>query len=34
MLAILLMNVFAPLIDHYIIEGNVTKRLNRIKIKA
>jgi len=28
------MNVFAPLIDHYIIEGNVTKRLNRIKIKA
>jgi len=26
------MNVFAPLIDHYIIEGNVKKRLSRIKV--
>jgi len=31
MLAILLMNVFAPLIDHYIIESNVKKRLGRLK---
>ncbi len=29
MLAILLMNVFAPLIDHYVIEGNIRKRLKR-----
>jgi len=29
MLAILLMNVFAPLIDHYVIEGNVKRRLKR-----
>ena len=32
MLAILFMNVFAPLIDHYIIEANVKKRLSRTKI--
>ncbi len=31
MLAILLMNVFAPLIDHYVIESNVKKRLKRLK---
>ncbi len=31
MLAILLMNVFAPLIDHYIIRANVKKRLKRIR---
>jgi Na+-transporting NADH:ubiquinone oxidoreductase subunit B len=31
MLAILLMNVFAPLIDHYIIQANITKRLKRLK---
>ncbi|MCD4832219.1 MAG: NADH:ubiquinone reductase (Na(+)-transporting) subunit B [Bacteroidales bacterium] len=31
MLAILLMNVFAPLIDHYVIEGNIKKRLKRAK---
>jgi Na+-transporting NADH:ubiquinone oxidoreductase subunit B len=29
MLAILLMNVFAPTIDHYVIEANIKKRLNR-----
>jgi Na+-transporting NADH:ubiquinone oxidoreductase subunit B len=29
MLAILLMNVFAPLIDHYVVEGNISKRLKR-----
>lgn len=31
MMAILLMNVFAPLIDHYVIKGNINKRLNRLK---
>lgn len=31
MLAILLMNVFAPLIDHYVVEGNIKKRLRRVK---
>ncbi len=31
MLAILLMNVFAPLIDHYIVEANIKKRLRRLK---
>ncbi len=31
MLAILFMNVFAPLIDHYVIEGNIKKRLKRLK---
>ncbi len=31
MLAILLMNVFSPLIDHYVVRGNVKKRLKRIK---
>ena len=30
MLAILLMNVFAPLIDHYVVEANVKKRLKRM----
>lgn len=29
MLAILFMNVFAPLIDHYVIESNISKRLKR-----
>ena len=29
MLAILLMNVFAPTIDHYVIDSNVKRRLNR-----
>tara|TARA_B100000683_G_scaffold276677_1_gene331523 strand:+ start:13068 stop:14216 length:1149 start_codon:yes stop_codon:yes gene_type:complete len=31
MLAILLMNVFAPLVDHYIIEANIKRRLKRAK---
>ncbi len=30
MLAILLMNVFAPLIDHYIVDASIKKRLQRI----
>lgn len=34
MLAILLMNVFAPLIDHYVVEANVKKREKRIKLAA
>ena len=29
MLAILLFNTFAPLIDHYVIEANISKRLKR-----
>ena len=29
MLAILLMNIFAPLVDHYVIEGNIKRRLKR-----
>jgi len=32
MLAILLMNVFAPLIDHYVVEGNIKKRNKRAKL--
>lgn len=35
MLAILLMNVFAPLIDHYVVEANIKRRLKRLKpVKA
>ncbi len=33
-LAILLMNVFAPTIDHYVIQGNVKQRMKRIKVKS
>ncbi len=29
MLAILFLNTFAPLIDHYVIQGNISKRLKR-----
>jgi len=32
MLAILLMNVFAPLIDHIIVQSNIKKRLKRAKV--
>jgi len=31
MLAILLMNVFAPLIDYYVVQGSIRKRMKRIK---
>lgn len=34
MMAILLMNVFAPLIDHCIIQINIKNRLKRLKVKA
>jgi len=33
-LAILLMNVFAPTIDHYVVQGNIKKRLKRAKNSA
>lgn len=33
-LAILLMNVFAPTIDHYVVQGNVKNRLKRAKVKT
>lgn len=33
MLAILFMNVFAPLIDHYVVEANIRKRLKRATSK-
>jgi Na+-transporting NADH:ubiquinone oxidoreductase subunit B len=31
MLAILLLNIFAPLIDHYVVEANIKRRLKRAK---
>lgn len=31
MLAILFMNVFAPLIDHYVVEANIRRRMRRLK---
>ena len=33
MLTILLMNTFAPLIDYYVVEGNIKKRIKRATIK-
>lgn len=34
MLAILLMNVFAPLIDYYVVKANINKRLKRFQKNA
>lgn len=34
MLAILLMNVFAPLIDYYVVRGNIRRRMKRALVKA
>ncbi|MBT0609129.1 NADH:ubiquinone reductase (Na(+)-transporting) subunit B [Aequorivita echinoideorum] len=34
MLAILLMNVFAPTIDHYVVQGNIKRRMKRFKVKT
>jgi Na+-transporting NADH:ubiquinone oxidoreductase subunit B len=34
MLAILLMNIWAPLIDYFIVEGHIKKRLNRARSKG
>ena len=33
MLAILFMNIFAPLIDHYVVERNIKRRLQRAEAK-
>jgi Na+-transporting NADH:ubiquinone oxidoreductase subunit B len=33
MMAILLMNVFAPTIDHFVIQGNIKHRQKRLKLK-
>jgi Na+-transporting NADH:ubiquinone oxidoreductase subunit B len=32
MLAILLMNVFAPLIDYFVIQSSISRRLKRAKL--
>ena len=35
MLAVLLMNVFAPTVDHYVVEANIKRRKNRlVKLKT
>ncbi|TCN70699.1 NADH:ubiquinone reductase (Na(+)-transporting) subunit B [Acetobacteroides hydrogenigenes] len=34
MLSILLLNTFAPLIDHFVVESNIKRRLKRAKVKA
>jgi Na+-transporting NADH:ubiquinone oxidoreductase subunit B len=32
MLAILLMNMFAPLIDYYVVQSNINRRIKRGKV--
>ncbi|MBN1820193.1 MAG: NADH:ubiquinone reductase (Na(+)-transporting) subunit B [Prolixibacteraceae bacterium] len=34
MLAILIMNTFAPLIDHYVVQANIKRRLKRVKVSS
>lgn len=34
MLSILLMNIFAKVIDYYVVQGNIKKRKNRMKINT
>ncbi len=34
MLAILIMNTFSPLIDHYVVESNIKRRLKRAKVNV
>ncbi|MDE5744838.1 MAG: NADH:ubiquinone reductase (Na(+)-transporting) subunit B [Paramuribaculum sp.] len=34
MLAVLLMNAFAPLIDYCVVQSNISRRVNRLKAKA
>jgi len=34
MLAILLLNTFAPLIDHYVVQGHIKRRLKRVHVAA
>jgi Na+-transporting NADH:ubiquinone oxidoreductase subunit B len=31
MLAILFMNMFAPMLDHYVVQGNIKRRLARAR---
>jgi len=33
-LAILLMNVFAPTIDHFVVQANIKRRMKRLKVKT
>ncbi|XOD69569.1 MAG: NADH:ubiquinone reductase (Na(+)-transporting) subunit B [Flavobacteriales bacterium AspAUS03] len=33
MMAILLMNIFAPIIDHFVIQANINRRMKRLKNK-
>jgi len=33
-MAILLMNVFAPTIDHYVVQANIKRRMKRLKVKT
>jgi Na+-transporting NADH:ubiquinone oxidoreductase subunit B len=34
MLSILFMNVAAPLIDYYVVQANIKRRLKRVTVKA
>lgn len=34
MLAVLLMNAFAPLIDYTVVQSNIRRRLRRLKTKV
>jgi len=34
MLAILFMNIMAPLIDHYVVEANIKRRLKRVAVNG
>jgi Na+-transporting NADH:ubiquinone oxidoreductase subunit B len=34
MMAILFMNVMAPLIDHYVVQANINRRMKRLKVAA
>jgi Na+-transporting NADH:ubiquinone oxidoreductase subunit B len=34
MLAILFMNVMAPMIDHYVVQANIKRRMKRITVRT
>ena len=34
MLSILIMNMFAPIIDYYVVQNNIKRRLKRAIVKA
>lgn len=34
MMAVLFMNVMAPMIDHYVLESNIKRRMSRLKVKT